>query len=242
MELIKAEHIAENNNYADQLNSAFLDGIEYARTQRKKDLKKALRIGATVLLVALVLYTFLFILIMGTFQIGYGASDPVVSINISEYNDFFGKSAKKEYKYKMMNDSIFPERITDQMRVADFKMVYYNPFDAQYLSYLVVDYSADAFAIECERLSKREHEAYKNIYCVTGFNEDYELLAMNSDDYNGFVYALKGDGNRIIYVELIFCNYFLDLEYEKYIPNSYLPLGFNAHLNNPYQLAHGEEK
>ena len=33
-------------------------------------------------------------------------------------------------------------KITDDMNVADFKMVYYNPWDAQYLGYLVVDYSA----------------------------------------------------------------------------------------------------
>ena len=60
---------------------------------------------------------------------------------------------------------------------------------------------------------------------------------MNSDDYYGFVYALqdRDNENRIIYVELIICNFTYDIEYEKYIPDEYLPVGFNAHMDNPYR-------
>ncbi|MBR0414256.1 MAG: hypothetical protein IJI67_04205 [Clostridia bacterium] len=68
---------------------------------------------------------------------------------------------------------------------------------------------------------------------------------MNADSYNGFVYAIKDNAvtetNRVIYVEIIFCNYFLDLEYEKYIPQKYLPPGFNAHMDNPYQTKEFEK-
>ncbi len=39
----------------------------------------------------------------------------------------------------------------------------------------------------------------------------------------------------IIYVELIFCNYFYDLEYNKYININYLPDGFDATLDNSYE-------
>ena len=36
-------------------------------------------------------------------------------------------------------------------------------------------------------------------------------------------------------MELIFCNYAFDIEYEKYIPAGYLPDGFNAKEGNPYR-------
>ena len=44
---------------------------------------------------------------------------------------------------------------------------------------------------------------------------------------------------KIIYVELTFCNYFTDIDYEKVIPEEYLPIGFDAKVNNP---AHSEFK
>ena len=59
---------------------------------------------------------------------------------------------------------------------------------------------------------------------------------MNSDDYNGFIYALTDSKSKIIYVELIFCNYIMDLDYENEIPKEYLPDGFNAKDNNPYEI------
>ena len=60
---------------------------------------------------------------------------------------------------------------------------------------------------------------------------------MYADDYSGFVYAIHTPGreNTITYVELIFCNYFYDLDYKEYIPEEYLPLGFDATMDNPYQ-------
>ena len=57
---------------------------------------------------------------------------------------------------------------------------------------------------------------------------------MNADDYLGFVYALTDNKNTIIYVEIIFCNYFMDLEYEEYMPAEYFPVGFDATSDNPY--------
>lgn len=51
-----------------------------------------------------------------------------------------------------------------------------------------------------------------------------------------FVYALGDEGSRrIIYVEIIFCNYFMDLDYQKYIAAEYLPDGFDASRGNPYR-------
>ena len=63
----------------------------------------------------------------------------------------------------------------------------------------------------------------------------YELLAINEDKYQGFVYALTDGNNRIIYAEEIFCNYYMDLDYKEYIPAEYLLDGFDATEDNPYR-------
>ena len=71
-------------------------------------------------------------------------------------------------------------------------------------------------------------------YSVTD-EHTYELLAVNADEYNGFVYALTDGHNRIIYAEEIFCNYYMDLNYKDYIPSEYLLDGFDATKENPYR-------
>jgi hypothetical protein len=71
-------------------------------------------------------------------------------------------------------------------------------------------------------------------YWVTGIIW-YELLAIYADKYNWFVYALTDWKSKIIYVELIFCNYFMDLKYEEYIPMEYLLDWFDASIDNPYR-------
>lgn len=147
-----------------------------------------------------------------------------------------GENANEEYRSKCgMDESIFPESITEDMSVQDYKMVYYNPWDPQYLSYLVVEYDEEQYQAEVKRLKQYPSKDYIGIYSVTGFDEKYELLAMNSDQYYGFVYAITDNENTIIYVELIFCNYFMDLEYNDYIKKEYLPVGFDATLDNPYE-------
>ena len=156
--------------------------------------------------------------------------------DIDEYNRFMGENADEEHRDKWgMDESIFPVSITEDMNVQDYKMVYYNPWDAQYLSYLVVQYDEKQYEAETTRLREYASTDYEGIYGATGFDEKYELLAMYADDYQGFVYALTDKQDTIIYVELIFCNYFFDLDYQKYIKEEYLPIGFDATLNNPYE-------
>lgn len=159
-----------------------------------------------------------------------------VYTDIEDYNKYIGENAIEEYKNKWgMDESIFPKEITSSMNVIDYKMVYYNPWDAQFLSYLVVEYDKDNYDNEIERLKSFKSTEYIGNYSVTGFSK-YTLLAIYADDYNGFVYAITDDKSKIIYVELIFCNYFYDLEYKNYIDNDYLPDGFDATLDNPYQI------
>lgn len=75
---------------------------------------------------------------------------------------------------------------------------------------------------------------------MEGEPAEYDLLAMRSDDYYGFVYAMipeDADGNstEITYVGIDFCNYFLDLNIHKYLPDKYLLEGFDASSGNPYK-------
>lgn len=133
-----------------------------------------------------------------------------------------------------MDETIWPEEITADMMVEDYKMVYYDPWDKQFLGYLTVKYDKENYEKEVKRLKDYQSTAYLGYYGVTGF-EDYDLLAMYADSEQGFVYALTDGKDKIIYVEIIFCNNFMDIDYEKYIPADYLPKGFDAKMDNPYQ-------
>lgn len=163
----------------------------------------------------------------------------VMSAKIEVYDDLSSYKmylADKEGKWIKwdMDETIWPREITDSMNVLDYKMVYYNPWDAQYLGYLAVEYTPDAYADEIDRLKKYPSNEYAGIYDVTE-KQTHELLAVNAHPYHGFVYAIAGEENQIIYAEEIFCNYYLDLDYKKYIPEDYLLDGFNAVQDNPYR-------
>lgn len=176
----------------------------------------------------------IFILIF-VFIIGSMTNEVEINTDINRYNEFMGEKAKKEYKDKWeMDEEIFPKKITKNMNVKDYKMVYYNPWDAQYLSYIVIEYNNEDYKKEVKRLENYESNEYIGYYGVTGFSK-YKLLAMYGDSYNGFVYAITDNENTIIYVELIFCNYSYDIDYKQYIDEKYLPDGFDATENNDYQ-------
>ena len=175
------------------------------------------------------------VFLLGLFFLMMINSKIEVNTDIKKYNEYIGNFAKEKYKNKWgMDENIFPKMITNNMNVLDYKMVYYDYMDKQFLSYLVVKYDEKDFVKEKERLNKYDSTRYKNYYSVTGFT-NYHLLAIYANPYNGFVYAITDNENTIIYVELIFCNYFYDIDYQKYIPNRYLPDGFDATYNNNYQ-------
>ncbi len=176
------------------------------------------------------------ILLVGLLIFGSATAPVEVNTDISKYEQYIGENADEQYDDKWgMDETIFPQTITDEMQVEDYKMVYYNPWDAQYLSYLVVQYDEDTYEEEVARLEVYESTDYLGYYGAEGFAEQYDLLAMYADDYQGFVYALTDREDTIIYVEIIFCNYFMDLEYWDYIKEEYLPVGFDASSNNPYE-------
>ncbi len=153
--------------------------------------------------------------------------------DITKYNDVIGNKAKGVYENKWgMGEDIFPSDV-ESLDVKDFKMIYYDPWDKQYLSYLVVDYDEEALKKEVERLERIGIDKYIGYYGTTGFSK-YKLLSMKASSYNGFIYAINKD-NRIIYVEMIFCNYYMDIDYKKNINPDYLPDGFDATVNNKYR-------
>lgn len=165
----------------------------------------------------------------------------VSSSKIEEYTDISkyeetlaSEGANEKWSKWGMDEEIWPEKITDSMNVLDYKMVYYDPFDAQYLGYLVVEYNKADYDKEVKRLKEYGSTDYVGYY---GVKEEttYTLLAVYADPYYGFVYALTDGRNKIIYAEQIFCNYFMDLDYKKYMKEEYFLDGFDATENNQYR-------
>lgn len=206
---------------------------EYKRMKKAKNTMLTILLiltGATVWLAAMLLLT------LGLPYLENTSSQIEINEDISRYHDYIGQDALDDYRNKFnMDESIFPSQITDDMTIIDYKMVFYSPWDSQYLSYLVINYNEDAWNKELSRLEQYPSTEYTGYYNVTGFS-GYELLAMYADDYYGFVYALADrNSQQIIYVELLFCNYFMDIDYSKYIPSTYLPDGFDATIDNTYR-------
>lgn len=204
-------------------------------TERKHQWSKKLKM--ILIAAAIVLAAFVVMYVVPFALLWYSVVSAKVEVynDISHYSEYmtFDESTAKWTKWGM-DETIWPEKITDEMKVADFKMVYYNPWDAQYLGYLVIDYPVQEYDVEVKRLKEYSSTDYIGYYSVTE-EETYDLLAVNADEYQGFVYALTDGKGRIIYAEQIFCNYLMDLDYEKYIPKEYLLDGFDATQDNPYK-------
>jgi len=181
--------------------------------------------------------------LVGIFLVDSFISKPEVYDDIENYTEYMSFSYDNGdilWNKWGMDESIWPRTIEDTSAVVDYRMVYYNPWDAQYLGYLVMDYSDEDYATETARLKAYPSTDYIGYYSVTE-EKTYQLLAVYADEYNGFVYALTDGNNRIIYAEEIFCNYFMDINYLDYIPKEYLLDGFDATSDNPYmKLKMGE--
>ncbi len=173
----------------------------------------------------------------------YGGSEPEVHVDVSEYARFAGPDAEEPYRISSLdlNGAIFPASITEQMEVRDFRMVYYDPFDPQWLCYLTVTYPEAAYEREAERLAAFPRDDYEGVFSVTGFAA--EPLAISVDRTTGFLYAIPtpGQANTITYVRIEFGNLFLDLDWTEYIPAPYLPEGFDASEDNPWRAAYFAE-
>lgn len=152
------------------------------------------------------------------------------STKISSYSKYLGQDGKHK------ND-IFPHSIPPSAKIEDFCYYYYNSLDPNYVSYLVYSCNDEDYMKETERLSKFHSSEDYLIYGATGFN--YPICAVYADSYKGYIYALADkENNRLIYVEINFCNYFSDINYENIIDEKYLPIDFNAKSGNPTRQAY----
>lgn len=177
--------------------------------------------------------------VIGLLMIDSATTKVQVYDDVAKYTTYIGEECHEEYGKKRSDRfEIFPEEITLKMFVQEFQHVYYNPWDPQYVSYLTVEYrDGEAYEAELVRLKGMGIESYEGLYSVTGEPEGYDLVAMDSDKYYGFVYAMVPESGemRITYVGIDFCNYFLDLDIHEYMKEEYLLTGFDATLDNPYE-------
>ena len=225
-EKIKKEEIQEHT--IENLDSILK---EYYKMKKQKDILKAI-----LIIVGVMILQWIIILAITLPILNYEYENRIhITTDINEYKNVIGIQAKDIYKDKWgISEEIFPKEVNN-LNVQNFKMICDDFLDQQFLSYLVVNYNEEEYAREVERLNNYGIEDYIGYYGVTGFT-NYKLLAMESDLYQGFVYAITDGKSKIIYVEMIYCNYCMDINYEEEIPKEYLPDGFDAKENNLYRL------
>ncbi len=240
--LMKTPISVENTNPEIDFEKQQVESLK--KVHKKQKTKKTILITTSA--IAGVIVTAIFIRVLFAFGIiafiGLDAmlTKPEVHNDPSEYNLYVHADPYDFETFSGDRAAIFPAEITSDMNVIEFQYTYYNPWDAQYVVYLTVDYTDEAYANEMLRLQDLGIERYTEYYSVTDEPAGYDLVAMNSDYYQGFVYAMipeNSDGNRITYVGIWFCNYFLDLDIHKYLPDEYLLTGFDATSGNPYEVA-----
>lgn len=178
--------------------------------------------------------------IIGAFGAGFFGGmikGPEVYEDIERYTEYINTREDTEYMISGEDAVLFPKEITDNMEVVDFKFIHFNPWDPQTLAYLTVRYTDDDYRRELERLSEIGIDEYKGIYSVTDKPAGFNLAAMETDEYHGFIYALtpENEDNTVTYAGMMFCNFLLDLDINKYMPEKYLLEGFNAGSGNPYR-------
>lgn len=152
-----------------------------------------------------------------------------VTTDISDYSKYLGSEGKHR------ND-IFPQSIPNSAEIKDFCFNYYNPWDPNYVVYLVYSCDKEDYIKETERLSDLNSSEDYLIYGATGFN--YPVCAVYAGKYNGYIYALADkNNNKLIYVEITFSNYFSDINYEDIVGKEYLPNNFDAKPGNSTRQA-----
>ncbi|MCR4689347.1 MAG: helix-turn-helix domain-containing protein [Saccharofermentans sp.] len=210
-----------------------------SRFSKHKKAVKAVKIVTVALMVIVTQYVLFTTLILGLALAMFASSPVELSTDVSEYNKYIHNGSGYSSEYMMGNYpqfDIMPETIDAE--VIEYQIMYYNPWDAQYIVYMTLDYG-EGYSGEIDRLEAIGIDDYKGIYTVTGEPEGYDLVAMDSDDYNGFVYALIPEGDssntKITYCAIMFCNYMLDVDVHDYMPDRYLLEGFDATADNPYE-------
>ncbi len=228
----------------------YVTGILQKISEHKK-LVKAIKIATIVILGIGVHYFIVIVLVIGMAMASVRGAKVEVTNNIADYNTYIhnGKGNGGGYYMGSFEElGVFPEHIPEGVNVEEFQLMYYNPWDPQYITYMTIDYE-EGYDEEIARLKSIGVDNYEGIYSVNGEPDGYDLIAMDSDEYYGFVYAMipkTGDlqkddagsvseNTRITYVGILFCNYSLDVDVHQYLSDSYILPGFDATDNNPYR-------
>ena len=209
------------------------------RISKHRKLVKAIKIATIVLLALVTHYVVTMTFAVGFFVYSVVSEKIQVVTDSSQYNEYIHSGPDGKYQIGNYDEfDVFPETIPSEVSVIDYKTVYYNPWDPQLVAYMTIDYG-DAYGKEIARLEQLGVMEYTEYYSVTGEPEGYDIVAMHSDDYHGFVYAMipenAENNTQITYVGIIFCNYFLDLDIHEYMKEEYLLPGFDATDENPYK-------
>ena len=111
-----------------------------------KNCKVIILVVGSIILGGILIWLLMGVAMLGFLYLSHESATIDVHTDITEYEKFMGENAYVEFQDKWgMDETIFPEKITADMQIEDYKMVYYNPWDAQYLSYLVVQYDAEEY-------------------------------------------------------------------------------------------------
>lgn len=238
---MKTEGKTEELAKSEEFRARQTDSVKKVKKKWSRSKKICLTLGIIIgagLLYLLIRVAMIFG-IMGLVVFDSATTKVQVYDDVAKYSEYIGEDCNMEYgKPRTGQFVVFPAEISPQMYVRDFRYVYYNPWDPQYVTYLTVEYKdAEAYGKELKRLQTIGVEEYEGLYSVTGEPEGYDLVAMDSDRYYGFVYAMVPESGemKITYVGIMFCNYFLDLDIHEYMKEEYLLPGFDATLDNPYE-------
>lgn len=209
------------------------------RFSKHRKAVKAVKIITIVVMAIVTHYVVIAVLMFSMVFAMFTSAKIEVSTDSAEFNKYIHNDMVKDSEYRMGTNEQFdvmPETI--DAKVTEYQLMYYNPWDPQYIVYMTLDYG-DKYDEEIARLKAIGIDDYKGIYTVTGEPEGYDLVAMDSDDYQGFVYAMipeDSEGNtKITYCAILFCNYGLDVDVHEYMPDRYLLPGFDASDDNPYR-------
>ncbi len=216
----------------------YVTGILQKLSKRKK-LVKTVKILTIVAMAAGTYYVVTCLLAVALFGAVVTSAKKHVTNDPAEYNNYIHNDKGADSEFSMGNHAIFnvmPGKITAEVK--EFSLFYYNPWDPQYIIYMTLDYK-EGYDAEISRLKKIGVEDYKGIYMVTDEPAGYDLIAMDSDSHDGFVYAMipegSSDNTKITYVAVVFCNYALDVDVHKYMKDEYLLKGFDATDDSPYR-------
>ena len=200
-----------------------------------KYLKKCHNTVKRAIIVSMVCILLLFTGIAGIVMLWMKDNSEIVK-DISQYEYVLGKEGKYKEHFNRYND-IFPDQLPASAVVNEFEYNYYNPWDPCYTGILVYSCDEKDYENEYERLTSLKSTDLLP-YGATGF--PYELCAMYSHFYYGIIYVMTDpDTHTFIYVEIQFCNFYTDTDYNKIIDAKYLPYDFDALKDNPmYKKKH----